>query len=132
MRTLRTPVLLLVVALSVAACSRRGGEEAGSNNPAPVYAGPIKIVVDNRHWQDITLYVLHDGQRSRVGTVTATTIGTFSIPPHQIGQTGLIRLIADPVGSQVGISSETIVVKPGQEVQWTLESQLRRSSVAVY
>ena len=130
MRNFRTPVVALVAALSLTACSRRGGN--GESNPTPDYSSPVKVVVDNKHWQDVTVYVLHDGERSRIGTATATTIATFSVPRRQIGQSGLIRLIADPVGALSGISTETIVVQPGQQVQWTLESQLRRSSVAVY
>ena len=131
MRTLRMLVLLMVAASTTTACSLRRGTN-DKDEPAQMRSGPVKVIVDNKHWQDVTLYVIHDGARSRVGMVTATTIATFTMPPPLIGQTGLIRLIADPIGSRGGISTETIVVKPGQEVQWTLESQLQRSVVSVY
>ncbi len=127
MLAIRTLPILLAATVAVSACWRRGGNEQG-----PLYSGPVKVVVDNKHWQDVTVYVVHDGERSRVGVATATTIATFTLAPHQLGQTGLIRLIADPIGSRTMLSTENIVVKPGQEVQWTLESQLQRSVIAVY
>jgi hypothetical protein len=49
-----------------------------------------------------------------------------------MGQLGQIRLIADPVGSRSMTTSEMVSVQRGQRVTWTLESSLRRSSLAVW
>ncbi|MGH7547751.1 MAG: hypothetical protein ACREMM_06230 [Gemmatimonadales bacterium] len=76
----------------------------------------------------------HGGQRTRAGIVTATTTGTFVLPPHLLGQNGEIRLVASPVGggATLTVTTEVIVVSGGQLVTWTLERSLSRSSVAVW
>ena len=43
-----------------------------------------------------------------------------------------IRLLADPIGSGDAVGTETIHIQPGQFIEWRLESQLARSTVAVY
>ncbi len=93
---------------------------------------PVALSVNNNHWLDIVVFVSHDGELSRVGTVTAATNGSFTLPFWMLGQSRTIRLLADPVGSEGWIRSETIHVQPGQSVEWRLESQLARSSVMVY
>jgi hypothetical protein len=51
---------------------------------------------------------------------------------HLLGQGREVRLLGDPVGGHGAVSSETIVVQPGQSITWTLETDLRRSFVAVF
>jgi hypothetical protein len=49
-----------------------------------------------------------------------------------IGQSRNIRLLADPIGSDASARTETLHIQPGQFIEWRLESQLARSTVAVY
>lgn len=93
---------------------------------------PSTVRVENKHWLDVVVYVEHDGQRSRLGTVTAATTASFTLRPAMIGQVGEIQLIADPVGSQTTTATGTIIVKPGTHVDWTLQTDLARSSLSVY
>jgi hypothetical protein len=80
----------------------------------------------------VNILVLHDGQRSRLGTVTATSTKDFVFPTHLLTDLGEVRLIADPVGSTSSLTTELIVLRPGTRVVWTLESSLQRSSLSVY
>ena len=95
-------------------------------------SSPARLQVENHNWLDVIIYVVHDGQTTRVGSATAATTTNFTLGPALLGQLGNIQLIADPVGAPNGITSPTIVVKAGTRVVWTLESDLARSSLSVF
>jgi hypothetical protein len=115
----------IVLLLSGCAAKHRGSE------PATVSA-PARLQVENHNWLDVIIYVVHDGQTTRVGSATAATTTDFTLGPSLLGQLGNIQLIADPVGAPNGVTSPTIVVKAGTRVVWTLESDLSRSSLSVF
>ena len=78
------------------------------------------------------MYVVHDGQRTRVGTVTATTTQEFDLSTRLLGSNRQVALIGDAVGSKEVVRTEVLTLQPGQYIEWTLENALKRSSVAVY
>jgi hypothetical protein len=117
---------VLVLAVSPVACGRH--HATGTVNPRLEWL----LQVESHHYRDLTISVIHDGQRTPVGTVTAAQTTSFTLSPTLLGQNGEIRLYADPLGGVDTFTSETIRLQPGQRVVWTLESQLRRSSIAVY
>jgi len=92
----------------------------------------IELRVTNHNFLDVAVSVLHDGQRTRVGTVTGSSSQVFLLPERLLGQGREIQLFGHPIGSLETVTTETIVVQPGQHVEWSLESQLARSTVAVY
>jgi hypothetical protein len=112
-------------------CSHHARRAPGPH-PAAMSAGEFVLRVINHHWLDMDVYVLHDGQRTHVGTVTATTTQEFLLTARLLGGSGQIALYADAIGSPEAIRSETLVLQPGQYIEWTLENSLRRSSVGVY
>jgi len=99
---------------------------------APAPQDSFAIVVINHHWLDVTVYVVHDGQRTRVGTVTATTTQQFDLSARLLGSNRQVALIGDAVGSKEVVRTEVLTLQPGQYIEWTLENALKRSSVAVY
>lgn len=123
----------LVAALALVA-SGCGGRHEVEDDAAPEAdpLAPTPLTVDNNHWLDIVVFVFHDGELSRVGTVTAASSTNFFLPNWMIGQSRNIRLLADPIGSGDAVGTETIHIQPGQFIEWRLESQLARSTVAVY
>lgn len=121
--------LAAAVAAAIGACGGRGRPE---DAPAPDPLAPVELTVDNNHWEDVTIFVFHDEELSRVGIVTAASSANFFVPTWMLGQSRSIRLLADPVGSGQWIRTEVIHVQPGQFIEWRLERQLARSSVAVY
>lgn len=124
---MRPVVVLLLIA--VAAC---GGRRA-RHPPAPAdLPSEIALHVINHHWLDVTIYVERDGERSRIGLVTAATSQTFIMPGHMVGQSRDIVLVGEAVGSRDMVRTEVLIIKPGQMIEWTLETDLRRSSVGVY
>jgi hypothetical protein len=94
--------------------------------------GRVALTVRNNHHLDVTIYVIHDGQATRVGAVTAANTNSLDVPNRMLGQGRMIRLRADPLGSSRSHTSESVRVGVGQRIEWTLESDLDRSHIAVY
>jgi hypothetical protein len=91
----------------------------------------MALEVENHNWSDIVIYLIHGSQSHRVGMVTAVSTAHFAFPYRHLGTGGNTRLRAYPVGGPRAVTSENLLVQPGQWVKWTLESDLRRSFVAV-
>ena len=121
------PVALCVVA---AACGRHGARRLA---PAPE-AAPVDVLlhVINHHFLDVTVSIEHDGQRSRVGTVTAAASAEFVVPLRLFGVSREFQLEGHAIGSMEVVRTERLTIRPGQFIEWTLEHDLRRSSVGVY
>jgi hypothetical protein len=110
-----------------AGCAHHPPAAAGANA-----ADEVVLVVENHHWNDVVVSVLHDGIVDRIGLVQAVKTSRLVIPSRRLGSSGLIQLRAHAVGAPDDHTSDTFPIKPGQEIQWTLESDLSRSSVAVH
>jgi hypothetical protein len=89
------------------------------------------VEVESHHWNDVVVYLMNGNQAQRLGMVTGVSTNRFTIPYRQIATGGRLRLRAHAVGGQ-SFTSEDVSVQPGQWVRWTLESDLRRSSLAVF
>jgi hypothetical protein len=113
-----------------------GGCFFGSKAPEPVpdadWSGDVPLQVVNRHWLDVTVYVIHDGQRTRLGVAGGTAETQLVVPSRLLGVGGDIQLFGDPIGSTERTITEVLVVHAGQLIQWSLEWGLERSSVGVY
>jgi len=122
----------LVFTLIVTACGRQHATQGAA--PRTARTDPVEVVltVTNHHFVDITVYVEHDGQRARVGIVTAATTQQFLLPMRVLGVAHQFRLYGEAIGSPESVRTETLNIQPGQAIEWTLESNLRRSSVAVF
>jgi hypothetical protein len=99
---------------------------------SPSETGDVPLEVINHNWLDVTIFVVRDGQPARIGTAHASSAASFVLPARLIGQGGEIRLWGRPIGGSAGTLSETVVVQPGQWIEWTLESDLSRSAIGVY
>jgi hypothetical protein len=113
--------------LVLVGCARHGAASAAGSS-----GSDIVLVVENHHWNDVIISILHDGVVDRIGLVTAVKTSKLVIPSRRLGSSGVIRLRAHAVGAPDDHTSDSFVVRPGQEIEWTLESDLARSSVAVY
>lgn len=109
---------------------RRGRAAAEAQEQAS--QSEVTLQVSNHNYLDIIVYVVHDGQRTRIGMVTGSSEQVFTLPPRLLGQAHEIQLLGDPIGSEDFAVTELLLVHPGQYIEWTLESDLRRSSVGVY
>ena len=113
----------------LAGCSRphsAGAETA----PAPDEGWTLTVI--NHHWLDVSVYVISDGPRSHVALVAATRTESFEMPARMISGGRLIVLEANPIGANRAVRTERLAVQGGARVEWTLETGLERSTVAVY
>jgi hypothetical protein len=120
------------LALALTVLSPGCSHAATRVDSAPARVDDIPLQIANHNWLDITIYVLHDGQPTRLGIADATSNASFTLPSRLLGQGRELRLIGRPIGGTGAVITETIVVQPGQYVEWTLESDLNRSAIAVY
>jgi hypothetical protein len=126
---------VLFAIIGIVACTGCFGK--ARNGPAgSVGYDDVVLSIDNRNWSDVTVWVVHDGTRSRLGRVSSAAKSVLRIPTHFIGQNGAIRLVAEPQFSRssadIPVSTEPLVVKTGARVVWTLAPDLRHSSVQIH
>jgi len=108
------------------------GSKAAAAPAIEAPEGEIALSVTNHNYLDVVIYVLHDGLHTRVGTVTGSSATVFFLPMRLLGHGREIELYGDAIGNEAYARTDILVVQPGQYIEWTLESDLRRSSVGVY
>jgi hypothetical protein len=127
---LRSAVLLAAIPLSGAACRHHAETQP---RPAPAEgATDVPLEIANHNWLDVIIYVVRDGQPMRIGIASASSSASFTLPARLLSQGREIRLWGHPIGGTGGTLTETVVVQPGQWIEWTLESDLDRSAIGVY
>jgi hypothetical protein len=124
-RRTRTAWALLLPLL--AGCAHHGTTQT----TAAALNTPVDLEVDNHNWSDIVIYLVRGTQRQRLGMVSALSNTVFTFPYRRLGSSGDARFSAHAIGGG-GYTSESVLVQPGQMLKWTLESDLARSSLAVY
>lgn len=111
------------------------GHKAPPSEELSAFSGDetVKLDVNNHNWLDVVIYVVHSGQRTRVATVVATGSASVVVPNYALRNSGgQIRLLVHAIGNPKTFMSETIVARPGMTIDWTLESDLKRSSISVW
>jgi len=107
----------------------------GTADPRPAFdvpEGEIALNVTNHNYLDVVVYVLHDGQQTRVGMVTGSSATLLFVPIRLLGMGHELQLYGRAIGSDSFARTQTLILQPGQYIEWTLETDLRRSSVGVF
>lgn len=131
-------VFVWIASVSSACGSPRAGSVAHSEQgPLGFHGAVIPVAVQNDNMQDLTIFVLHDGARTRIGVAGAAQSTNFIFPTQYAANAGTVRLAAVPlIGGRFGwrksIVSEAISVHYGERVVFSLEPDLARSTIAVY
>lgn len=101
-----------------------------AGRPTP---GRTPLTVVNRYRADVVVFVARvgEGVLTRLGTVAAAGRARFALPERFVGDPAGVYLVADPIGAG-RMASERVLVGPRQRMEWTLESGLERSMLAVY
>ena len=99
---------VVAVLLSMSSCARRPAGAVDLRADATVR-------VENRGLPDMTIYVLNQSQRIRLGIAAGLNTTTFRIP-RDVVRGGSVRFLADPVGSDRAPVGEEISVFPGDEI----------------
>jgi len=125
-RALRRALASTLICITLG-CGHRARVNAGYAELADVV-----LTVTNHHFLDVTVYLERDGQRTRVGTVTAVSTVQFHLRGNNLSASRQFRLFATAIGSNENVRTETLTIQSGQTIEWTLEHDLRRSSVGIY
>jgi hypothetical protein len=123
---LRRLVVIAAVAFGSTACLHHHAPANSTGND------PATLHVENHNWQEVDIEVLHRGLRSHLGSVNAAATSEFQFPSSLLGDLGEVQLIAHAIGTPDAITTEVIVLKPGTQVRWNLETSLNRSTISVY
>ena len=129
MTAARGALILLLGLVAVPACHHANNTDQVTPDTTPV---DVPLEIDNHNWLDVVIYVLHDGERSRVGIANASSQSSFVLPARMVGQGHELRLLGHPIGGEGGTVTETVTVQPGQYIEWTLENDLNQSAIGVY
>ncbi len=122
----RAFVLLAVGLLGAAGC---GGNAEEGENPAP-RRGPVRLVLANQNFADMTIYATEVGSRTRVGMVTGNSTATLAVS-GSLFPTGQLNLIAVPIGGRGRASSGPLLVRGGETVYFTITPQLSTSYASI-
>jgi hypothetical protein len=110
-KTVVYAIAVSLAATTISACVRRVPGEIDQREQR----ADASVRVENRAFTDMTIYIVHQSQRVRLGTVSALTTTTFPIP-RQFVSGASVRFVADPLGSSRAPVSEEISVSPGDEI----------------
>jgi len=105
--------LFLLPACAAPRASGGGAWEPGQSTQEP----RATIRVENRSWNEVTVYAIRSTQRVRLGNVSGVSTRTFTIPQGMVGLGATLRFQADPLGSDRAPISQEIHVSPGDQVQ---------------
>jgi hypothetical protein len=119
-------VVLAVAALSSAtACVFRHQPSTPEDD-----SDVVTLTVINHHPLDVVIFNVRQGYRERIGDVTAASRSSFRLHLRRFPGSE-VQFYADPIGRAQGVTSEVLHLFPGQAADWTLETELARSSIAV-
>jgi hypothetical protein len=117
--------------LCMTATSACGSARHSKENPSPGNS-EVLLEVENHHWSDIVIYLMNGSQAQRLGMVGAVSTDNFVFSDRKLANSGKLRLRADPIGGQASFTSEDVVIQSGQSLKWTLETDLKRSTLAIF
>lgn len=129
-RITRTALAAAVfLSLPLGACtSSQLGAHKPLDKPTP---GGALITVTNGHVQDMRVYLIRGSTPIPLGSVSTLERRTFAVPTSQLGHTGTVRLMVDPLGSRQTFTSDWIPAVAGDHVEWSLAPNLKLSRVSV-
>jgi hypothetical protein len=141
MHALKTLAAAVAATLTLGACATGGAAPASSFAPAGEAAAkahasagarPATLKVENLNWSDMNVYVLQNGARTRLGTVTSMNTTVFRLPAHVLASTANVRLLLDPIGSSEMYLTDPVQVRSGQQIALNVQNSLPLSSVGVW
>jgi hypothetical protein len=122
---------LLLTALSSVVllnCGHGAAERTINGMPAPSDA--VTVSVQNNNWQDVDVYAVRDGQRVRLGHVTATRSGVFVLP-RGVALAPDLRIQVHPLAATRDFISSKLTVNPGDIVEIVVGNSLPHTAVIV-
>jgi hypothetical protein len=103
--------LMLAIAVSALGCRTTNPRRSAGD-------GPVRTTIDvqNQGFTDMTVYVLVNGARTRLGFAPGNKTTELTIPPYLLSGTTFLRFVADPVGGNRTPVTEEVDVSPGDQL----------------
>jgi hypothetical protein len=106
----RGVLAVAAAALITGACA----SGAGTMQSEDTAGGSTVVRIENHNWSDMAVYVIRNGSKHRLGTVSSLGSETFRVPTHMLLSSDDVYLMADPIGSSRMYRSPPIMSSPGQ------------------
>jgi hypothetical protein len=89
-----------------------------SGAPANADSGPATTTIDvqNNDFNDMTVYVVVNSQRTRLGIAPGLKTTVLTIPRYLVFSGSTLRFVGDPIGGNRTPVSEEIDVSPGDQL----------------
>lgn len=133
---------LVLLSMMLSACAKRypvagAPVPEADADPGSVFVSDVPLRIENRFYGDVVIYIERGGIRTRLATVTAATTRSLMIPKRYFEILTPLRLVGEGIGAASGgqrvtTATQNLLVRPGQQIVWTLETQLERSNVGIY
>lgn len=94
-------------------------------------ADPLLLTVENHQWSDVTVYLVRDDMRFRLGFVGAQSAESFRVSAARLGGAREFQLLCDPIGSDHVVITRPIQVQNGSTTVWSLEESSTLSTVVI-
>lgn len=108
------------LALALPGCASTPPNGAGAGPEGAEERPVTTLVVENRGFQDMTIFVVRDAYRQRIGMATGNRTTRLTIPSNLIFGVTSLRFMADPIGGTRTPVSHEIQVRAGEEVTLTI------------
>jgi hypothetical protein len=103
---------------AIASCATAG------RTPA---SGPVTLQVTNSNPESVDVYVLFDGFKQRMGTVSAAQEASFRVPDRALDSVSGLHVVIDPIGSRTDFVTGRINgvdVEPGSTIEVEVAADL--------
>lgn len=120
---------VVVVVAALASCSRQPPPDLPDPDSPE---GDVAFQIENRRSDDVVVELIRDGQRQRLGLVTAQNRSTYTLRWRQVANASRVVLSIHPIGSNSRYITESLLLRPGSEVELTVNQVLRQSVLSVY
>ena len=115
-----------VLGFALAACAGAAEQDFGFGGPADQTA---RVSVQNQYFGEIAVYVVEGSSRRRLGTVSALSEATFTVPEDLVGTS--VQLHANPVSLGTAYTSRHLVIPQGSNVELRLSDELPLSDFII-
>jgi hypothetical protein len=117
----RWSLTIASLVLALAACAKSPPPETGAAPENAATQPTTMLRVTNQNFYDMNVFLVHSGQRSRLGLATGNGLtSTFQFPSQWVVN-GTVRIVASPVGAQGREFTEPLQVRPGDVVEVTIQ-----------
>ena len=103
--------LMLALAMALPGCHAPGPPR--NEDEAPKVT---TIDVQNQGFNDMTIYAIVGGARTRLGIAPGNRTTTLTIPAYLVSVTTFLRFVADPIGGNRTPVTEEMDVSPGDQI----------------